>query len=106
MKIPLEIEFAQDPLDAVFEDDTTDGDISFSPHAAAERGVFELEPIVSGTLEFAAGVSAGVVANWIWSKIKGKATRLRINRSDVHITVVAIKEAILQLQATEDRMEE
>ena len=36
-------------------------------------------------LSFGVSVSSGLVANWLWSKLQGRATTLRINRVEVNM---------------------
>lgn len=36
-------------------------------------------------LSFGVGVSSSLVANWLWGKLKGRATTLRINRVEVNM---------------------
>ena len=36
-------------------------------------------------ISFGVGVSSSLVANWLWAKLKGRATTLRINRVEVHM---------------------
>lgn len=36
-------------------------------------------------LSFGVGVSSSLVASWLWSKVQGRATTLRINRVEVNV---------------------
>jgi hypothetical protein len=52
------------------------------------------------TLEFiltvTTGVSTGLVANWLYDKIKGRASTLRINRTEVHMSKGEIERIIIE----------
>lgn len=45
-------------------------------------------------LSFGVGVSSSLVANWLWGKLKGKVTALRINRVEVHMQEGEIKRVV------------
>jgi hypothetical protein len=51
-----------------------------------------LEFIVS----FTSAVSAGIVANWLYEKIKGRASTLRIDRTEVQINKGEIERVIIE----------
>lgn len=42
-------------------------------------------------LTYASGVSSSIVANWLWSKLKGKSGRVVIDRSEVEFEEGQIK---------------
>ncbi len=53
-----------------------------------------------GTLEFimtfTTGVSAGVVANWLYEKLKGRTSRIRIDRTEVQLNKGEIERIIVE----------
>ncbi|MGH9971710.1 MAG: hypothetical protein ACREBG_28485 [Pyrinomonadaceae bacterium] len=51
---------------------------------------FGAEVVVLG-LDFGVGVVSGVVANWLFQKLKGRATKLRIDRTEIEVEEAAIK---------------
>jgi hypothetical protein len=53
------------------------------------------------TLTFAGGVSSGVVANWIYDKLIGKARSLTIERTEVNIDAESIRVEIERVRSTE-----
>jgi hypothetical protein len=102
MKLFLEIEYSQVPSGNPLQDDDEGSICTFSPSQEGRRGFSELEPVISGVLVFAEGVAAGVVANWIWSKLQGKATRLFINKTVVHMSVVSIEKVIIDARNSQN----
>ena len=47
-------------------------------------------------LSFPMGVVSGLVANWLWSKIDGRVTGLRINEVDVQINEMEIQRIVTE----------
>jgi hypothetical protein len=53
------------------------------------------DAVLSGVLTFSSGVASGIVANWLWDRIKqGKAKTLEINSRRVTLDLESIKIAI------------
>ncbi len=69
-------------------------------HLQEEVGASE---IIGATISCAVTVSAGVLANWLWSKLEKKSIRhLSINRKEIHIDKGEIKKIIEETLNLED----
>lgn len=53
-----------------------------------------LPEIINFTLTFSSGVAAGVVANWIYDKLKNRAEKIVINRREIQMDKEEIKRFI------------
>lgn len=60
---------------------------------------FELPEIIEFGINFAAGVGAGVVANWIWKIVEGRVTKVVIDGSEVQLERNEIEEAVERVLA-------
>jgi hypothetical protein len=60
----------------------------------AKSGI-DLPRVAEFSLEFGAAVASGLVANWLWNKIKGKQiTSITIDRTSVEFEEGEIKKAV------------
>jgi hypothetical protein len=60
------------------------------------RKAFGFPVTLEFILTFSSGVSAGIVANWLYEKIKGRALKLRIDRTEVQINKGEIERIIFE----------
>ena len=60
------------------------------------RKAFDSSKIFEFTLSFGIGVSAGIVANWLYEKLNGRIPKIRINRSEIHINKGEIEKIIVE----------
>lgn len=51
---------------------------------------------IEAVLTFGSGVASGLVASWLYDKIKGRATRLRIDETEVEINKGEIEHIIVR----------
>ena len=58
------------------------------------RKAFGLPQTVELAISFGVGVSSSMVANWLYAKLKGRASRLRIDRREIEIEEGVIKRII------------
>ena len=56
------------------------------------------EPYVFNLVATLASVGAGVLSNWLYDMLKGRATKLRINRTEVEIAPDKIRIVIEQIE--------
>ena len=70
--------------------------------AGAPLTKFDGEPyvfnLVAALASGASAVAAGVVGNWLYDKLKGRAVKLRINRTEVEIEPNKIRIVIEQIE--------
>jgi hypothetical protein len=59
---------------------------------------FESSEILHLTINLAESVGIGVIANWLYAKLKRKRAKLRINRHEVEITPDRIRIVIEQIE--------
>jgi len=64
-------------------------------HIYQKRGL-DFPAIISLTLDIGEGVAIGVIVAWLYDKIKGKASKLTIDRTEVHIDAGEIKKVITE----------
>lgn len=73
------------------------------PEVIERRGV-DFETVATAILMIGSNVAAGVLANWLYEKLRGKpTTRLTINRTEVQITT---KDEIMRVVQEEITNEE
>lgn len=53
--------------------------------ALVKRYAVEFPETIEAILTFGSGVASGVVASWLYDKLKGRATTLRIEETEVQI---------------------
>lgn len=62
---------------------------------------FGMPETVTFLLEYVGGpIATGLVSNWLYAKMKGRAEKLRINRREVHIDKVEIKRSLDEITTT------
>jgi hypothetical protein len=67
-----------------------------------ERRAFGMPAEVTFALTLAANVPAGVVANWLYAKLRGKAKRLRIDRTEIEVNEGEIRRILREKIEVED----
>ncbi len=67
-----------------------------------ERRAIDFPSIIELTILIGTGTSASIIGNWLYSKIKGKATKLRIDRMEVEIDEGKITRVIKEKIQIED----
>lgn len=70
------------------------GNAKLSYTGSLIRKSFELPEIVNFTLTFGSSVTAGLVANWLYDKLKNKTERITINRREIQLDNKEIKKII------------
>jgi len=53
-----------------------------------------LPEIINLTLTFGSGVAAGIVANWLYGKFKGRTVKIIINKREINLDKEQIKNII------------
>ena len=62
----------------------------------AVRKAFGLPETLEFVLSFGSGVASGIVANWIFQKIKGRATAFKIDRVEVKLNKGDIERVLIE----------
>jgi hypothetical protein len=70
------------------------GNAKLSYNGSLIRKSFGMPEIVNFTLTFGSGVAAGLVANWLYDKLKNKAEKITINRREIQLDKEEIKKII------------
>jgi len=70
------------------------GNAKLSYNGSLIRKSVGLPEIVNFTLTFGSGVAAGVVANWIYDKLKNKTEKISIDRKEIQLDKEEIKRII------------
>lgn len=60
------------------------------------RKAFGVPTTLEFIVTFTGGVSAGIVANWLYEKIKGRASKIRIERTELQIKKGEIERIIVE----------
>ena len=55
---------------------------------------FGIPETINFTLNFGSGVAAGLIANWIYDKLKNKTEKISINRTEIKLDKEHIKRII------------
>src|SRR5690349_12107026 len=50
-----------------------------------KKSAFGVQETIELAISFSSGVGSGLIANWLYGKLKGKATRVRIHRQEVEL---------------------
>ena len=67
------------------------GNASLTSSGIISRKAFAFPETLEFILTFGTGVASGMVASWLYDKLKGKATRLRIEKQEIQIDQGEIK---------------
>lgn len=59
--------------------------------------------VITLLLTFGGNVASGLIANWLYEKIKGKATKIRIQRKEIQIDEGEIKKIIDEIIEAEEK---
>ncbi len=70
-------------------------DISIEYKDTFIRKAFGIPETITFILSFGSGVGAGLIANWIYDKIKNRATSIRINRK---VTIIDKDHIFIMIQ--------
>ena len=64
---------------------------NFKPH---ERQIFGFHQTIELVLSFATGVSSGIIANWLYEKLKGHVSKITIERTEIRLEKGEIERVI------------
>ena len=73
------------------------GNASLTASGIIGRKAFGLTETLEFVLTFGSGVTSGLVASWLYDKLKGKAASLRIERREVQIDNDEIKNILIEI---------
>ena len=90
------------PSPLVGQKRTLPGGATVTFEGIIERRALDFPSTIQLVVSFGKGVLAGVVASWLYNKIKGRASTLRIDRTEVEIEEGEIKRIIKEKIQIED----
>ena len=70
------------------------GNAKLSYNGSVIRKSFGVPEIVNFSVTFGSGVAAGLVANWLYDKLKDKTKKITINRREIQLDKDEIKKII------------
>ena len=73
------------------------GDATLTFRHITGRKAFGMAETVELVLAFATGTASGLVANWLYGKLKGRGVRLRIEEQEVEIEEGEIRRVITRV---------
>lgn len=72
------------------------GDVKITSHTLAIKKAFGMPETLELIISFSIGIASGVVASWIYEKLKGRAKALYIDRTKVEIRKGDIEKIIIE----------
>lgn len=70
------------------------GDARLEVEGILKRKAFGIPETLELALTLGSGVATGVVANWLWAKLNGRASRLRIERTEIELDEGVIRRVL------------